>query len=348
MKNNTTLQRIYNPFSYPPVRFTKAVETVIDEYGGGSGSDSEVSYGGSISGTVPDAIAPYLTADNLGKIYDLADSLVVQAGSNEVFVEDTFDTETTLPAHCNLLVVNTGSDTEPVYRFDILPGTGGGGLTEEEVSDIADRRIVAYHTEHGNGLTEEEVIALVQAAIEDGTIETDSDSVSYGGSLDFPDTTLLIEDNFGKIYNIDGSFTVKPGDASFLDTFDKDTTFPAGTNVIVVANSEGAYCFDILHGLASATSSTILMYESNNDTISIDDSEEIDLTTDLISWRVQLKVTSPDGVSDLIDGGEAVCRLTDLYMSGLIVFVMPGAQSMLGYDEETTIEVSNIKIYVKA
>ena len=36
MKNNTTLQRINNPFSYPPVRFTKAVETVIDEYGGGS------------------------------------------------------------------------------------------------------------------------------------------------------------------------------------------------------------------------------------------------------------------------------------------------------------------------
>ena len=182
MKANTTVQRIYNLFRRPSARFTKAVGDIADQHiteyhaeNGNGYTEAEIiaivqaaiaeqehpivptdaiTYGGNIDS--PDDSV--LTAGNVGKIFNIANSFTVEPGDQR-FVE-TFEVATAFPAGSNAIVVDasTTDDPEPVYKFDILHGlvTSGNGasllryeafgptLTVEEGIDLKENLVSAH------------------------------------------------------------------------------------------------------------------------------------------------------------------------------------------------------------
>jgi len=57
-------------------------------------------------------------ATNLGNVYNMSEEFTI----DNRFVEYDSSTAKTYPAGTNVVVVNTGTDAEPVYKFDVLTG----------------------------------------------------------------------------------------------------------------------------------------------------------------------------------------------------------------------------------
>lgn len=213
MKANTTVQRIYNLFQHPSKRFTDAVGAIADQHiteyhaeNGNGYTEAEIiaivqaaiaeqehpivptdaiTYGGNIDS--PDDTV--LTAENVGKIFNIANSFTVEPGDQR-FV-DTFEVATAFPAGSNAIVVDasTTDDPEPVYKFDILHGlvTSGNGasllryeafgptLTVEEGINLKDN-LVSAHAYVQCTTAEEEVFSgwadgLCSVNVEEHTLE---------------------------------------------------------------------------------------------------------------------------------------------------------------------------------
>lgn len=70
---------------------------------------------------------------------------------------------------------------------------------------------------------------------------------SAGGSIDSPESSLLSEENIGKVYNVSNEFSIDD-DTMFVDQV--GNSYPAGTNIVVVADGSSTYGyrFDVLSG----------------------------------------------------------------------------------------------------
>ena len=128
MKANTTVPRIYDLFPKPPARFTKAVSTIADSrIAADRAEHASMVFGG--NSETPDA--ELLVEANLRKVFNITERFTVEAGENDLFVEQ-FEETTTFPAGTNVIVVNIAAEGEdPEYRFDLLATpmpSGGGGI----------------------------------------------------------------------------------------------------------------------------------------------------------------------------------------------------------------------------
>lgn len=70
-----------------------------------------------------------------------------------------------------------------------------------------------------------------------------------GGSRDSLDSSLLIKENLGKVYNMNQEFDTNAND--FVEGADKK--YPAGTNVVVIDVGSESYKFDVLSGFVDLT-----------------------------------------------------------------------------------------------
>lgn len=65
-----------------------------------------------------------------------------------------------------------------------------------------------------------------------------------GGSRASLDSSLLVKDNVGRVYNMTQAFQTNASD--FVEGANK--TYPEGTNVVVIETDSGVYKFDVLSG----------------------------------------------------------------------------------------------------
>lgn len=69
--------------------------------------------------TAAELVAELLVAANEGKVYDISTKLTITDDNKALFVEGI---EASYPVGTNFVVVNTGTDEAPAYKFDALPG----------------------------------------------------------------------------------------------------------------------------------------------------------------------------------------------------------------------------------
>jgi hypothetical protein len=137
MKANTTPKRIINLFQHPSKRFTNAVSTIADSrIALDHAEHASLVFGG--NSETPDAAL--LIEANLRKVFNITESFTVEAGENDLFVEQ-FEETTTFPAGTNVLVVNIAAEgEEPAYRFDLLaspmPSEGGSEIIKVKIVDL--------------------------------------------------------------------------------------------------------------------------------------------------------------------------------------------------------------------
>lgn len=180
--------------------------------------------------------------------------------------------------------------------------------------------------------------------------------LKHAGSIDYIDANLLTADNVGKVYNVGNEFTVEDGDTIFVETVDQETTFPAGTNLVVVAVEEEvedetvtSYKFDILPGLPSSGGGGVEMLHVAGSSMT---GSEYDLLTQLISVRPCVKITGYDQNSnEIINSSFYAPGVVDIVLTNgghdMNITPLGNAAMMLdpNYDSSNTYNVEVIDFY---
>ena len=182
--------------------------------------------------------------------------------------------------------------------------------------------------------------------------------LKHAGSIDGIDENLLTADNVGKVYNVGNEFTVLPNNTIFVETVDQDTTFPAGTNVAIVAvemegendETETVYKFDILPGLPSSGSGVQMLMSTTptgSDKITVEDVNYTLTPETVVGYRVMATISNnndPDDIQQVdianlcylsFSGGEDTYTVTAIVGNGGDVTSMFPDFSLAAIDQMT-------------